>query len=272
MGLLEKLEEMVRKRGWIYRCELTEVFVNNFRFYDENNPTISGSIEKVCREFGFDINDDKLALKIVNTLRGEDINWEDAWLFVEPEMLDDVVDVINSLPLTRCDVMEYDVKVGDKEYKVVRTKSKLDVEDGDFRRLDNVVKVGKRVLADDGIITGFIVEAVFDPIKAVDTIDINWRREHLFVEPDMLDEVIEILNKIPSTKTELYKGRYRSSKYRHARVNGKNYAVVVVRSWLDKKEGDFGKLEKAIKVKKPRVLSDDGMIMGFIVKAVFDVS
>jgi tetratricopeptide (TPR) repeat protein len=167
VGIIERIEMVMQKYGGkLPRCELVDALANNFGYYDEEDPTIIGMIRNACRDLGISLEYEENLLTLVNALKGDKVDWEEAWLFIKPEMVNTVTNAIELIPLTGCTVMEWDTKitVNGKEYKVVHVYSKLDVILGDYDLLDKVIKVKyPRVLADDNIITGFIVEGVEIP-------------------------------------------------------------------------------------------------------------
>jgi len=164
-GIIERIEKVVQRYGGkLPRCELTEYLGNCFVYYDEKDPTIIGMIKRACEDKGISLEYEENILALVNALKGDRIDWENAWLFVKPEMVNIVTSAIKLVPLTGCIEQDVKITVNGEEYKVIWVNSKLDVMLGDYDLLDKIIKVKyPRVLADDDIVTGFIVERVEIP-------------------------------------------------------------------------------------------------------------
>jgi len=55
VGIIERLEQIVRERGRLPRCELTEYLTMCFSYYDEKDPTIIGMIKRACEDKGISL-------------------------------------------------------------------------------------------------------------------------------------------------------------------------------------------------------------------------
>jgi hypothetical protein len=74
VGIIERLEQIVRERGRLPRCELTEYLTMCFSYYDEKDPTIIGMIRRACEDKGISLKCEKGILALVNVLKGNKID------------------------------------------------------------------------------------------------------------------------------------------------------------------------------------------------------
>ena len=103
-ALIEHLESIINEKGGIPACELTELASSVFGYWDDGDYSIIGFVKNVCRELGISTKCKENVLAIVNALKGGVVDWENAWLFVEPDMLANLMKVLDAMPLTKYSV------------------------------------------------------------------------------------------------------------------------------------------------------------------------
>ena len=116
--------------------------------------TIEEWIDYMCRRLDIDVNDNEKVLKIVNKLKGEEVDWKRAFLIMKSEWFE---------RLKRW-IWGYKIRAATEELRKVNCRGveysyvEISVHPDDEEKVDKFLNVSGRVLCDDGYTTGFMVE------------------------------------------------------------------------------------------------------------------